>query len=118
MKQITKKQFKELFEDSLAIIETNYSEVHFRYFISKTYGLGIAVTYVFGPNLVEREYYTFEVSTEIALKLTNAYVYITDISTRKKVLNSEMISIFNKELESTLTPDYESAVILECESED
>jgi hypothetical protein len=98
MIQITKSLFKQKFEDSLAIVETDYAEVHFRYFISKQYGLGIAVTYVFSPELVEREYYMFQVSEEIALKLRNAYVYITDISLRKKIINSEMISIFNDEL--------------------
>lgn len=34
MQKITKQQFREYFEDSLAIIEADYQVVHFRYFIN------------------------------------------------------------------------------------
>jgi hypothetical protein len=104
MKRLTRQQFQERFEDALAIIEADYQVVHFRYFINRSYGLGIAVTYRFNTAEVEREYYAFAVSEEIILKLTSAYVYITNTETRKRVMNSEMIAIFNAEIQEDLQP--------------
>ena len=117
MKKVTRKAFQALFEDSLAIIEADYKVVHFRYFINCIYGLGIAVTYKHNTADVEREYYVFTISEEITLRLTSAYLYITDITQRERVLNSEMIAIFNAEIQTDIKVDSTQHFILKNQKE-
>ena len=114
---ISKKLFKEQFEDSIAIIEADYSTVYFRYFVSKNFGLGIAITYRFGTHEVEHEYYKFYVDPNIMSNLVHAYVYITDPDERSKIINSEMIKIYNSKLIPEFVSDYMATENIAKESE-
>jgi len=95
IKEISKAQFKDEFEDSIALIEADYGTVYFRYFVSKYYGLGIAITYRFGTQEVQHYYYKFSVDQDILQNLVSAYVYILEGEERKRVINTEMIKIYN-----------------------
>ena len=117
MQRISKNAFREQFEDSIAIIEADYQVVCFRYFISKMYGLGVHVTYRFNTVDCEHEYYIFQVSKEIIMHLQSAYIYITDKELRNKTINSEMISIFNAELQNNINDLIENTDIITINSE-
>ena len=118
MLKLTKSQFKQKFELSIAILEADYGTVYYRYFITRQYGLGIAVTYRFSPTDVEHHYYEFEISSEIKLNLNSAYLYITDKAERNKSINSEMISIFNKEIMGEFTLTDRNHEIIKQQKED
>lgn len=98
LKQVQKPTFKEHFEDCIAIVEADYKTIYFRYFISKTFGMGIAVTYRYDNIDPIREYYEIDISEEIMQNLTSAYLFIQAHDEKTKFITSQMVHIFNEEL--------------------
>jgi len=99
LRQIPKEVFRKNYENSLAIVEADYGQIYFRYFITQEFCLGIAITYRYDAIDPIREYYEIDISPEVKTNLTSAYLFICSKDERDRIINSEVVKIFNKNIE-------------------
>lgn len=102
LKEISRHKFKELFETPIAVIETDFVTICYRFFISDKFGLGMSVHYRFENNESQIEYYMLSIEPGILCDLVSAYVYIIDPEKKAPFINSTVINIYNQEFDNII----------------